>query len=203
MRKKFWMTFLIALICFSALFAGAGRYMRNKDSMTSTGGEDLNDLKAEEVLKDKDEMIFLLMGIDDDQNTGGVQKLKEKRKKAEDKYIKTGYRSDTMMLCKFNFETGEISMLSIPRDTKTNIRGRKSQEKINHAHSYGGPYLSIDAVRDLLKVDLEYYVTVDYLAVKEIVKAIGGVDINVPRNMNYSDPTAKPPLNQLCSRYSD
>ncbi len=192
MKKNFWATFLIALVCFSALFAGMGHFMSNEGSITSTGDEEK--LEAEEKLKDKDEMIFLLMGVDDEYDTGGVKALKEKRKKSEDRYIKTGYRSDTMILCKYNFETGEIAMLSIPRDTKTNIRGRKNQEKINHAHSYGGPYLAIDAVRDLLKIDLEYYVTVDYLAVKEIVEAIGGVDIDVPRDMKYKDVVAKPPL---------
>lgn len=192
MKKNFWATFLIALIAFSALFAGVGHFVLNKDSAASTEEEDNSE--AEEVLKDKDEMIFLLMGVDDEYNTGGVKRLKEKRKKSEDKYITTGYRSDTMILCKYNFKTGEISMLSIPRDTKTNIRGRKNQEKITHAHSYGGPYLAMDAVRDLLKIDLKYYATVDYLAVKEIVDAIGGVEIDVPRNMYYKDVVAKPPL---------
>ena len=143
------------------------RVLRIRKQMSDTHKKIKNIRK--EILKDKDEMIFLLMGVDDEYNTGGVKRLKEKRKKSEDKYITTGYRSDTMILCKYNFKTGEISMLSIPRDTKTNIRGRKNQEKITHAHSYGGPYLAMDAVRDLLKIDLKYYATVDYLAVKEIV----------------------------------
>jgi LCP family protein required for cell wall assembly len=196
MRRKFWTTFLIALICFSALFAFGGRYVLNRDLGASRGeGEDKDDnLELDETSKDKDEILVLLMGIDDEQTTSAVQKLKEKRKKTEERYITTGHRSDTMILCRFNFETGEITMVSIPRDTRTNIRGRKSQERINHAHSYGGPYLSIDAVKDLLNIDLEYYVTVDYLAVKEIVEAIGGVDIDVPRDMKYKDVLAKPPL---------
>ena len=194
MRKKFWTTFLIALIGFSAIFAGAGRYVLNKNSVVSVGDEEDDNLELEEMTNEKDEILILLMGIDDDDGTGGVAKVKEKKIEGENKHKPTGKRTDTMMLCKFNFTTGEFTLVSIPRDTRTNIRGRKNQERINHAHSYGGPYLSIDTVRDLLGVDLEYYVTVDYLAVKEVVDAIGGVDIDVPRDMKYSDPTAKPPL---------
>lgn len=193
MRKKFWTTFLIALMAFSAIFAGAGRYVLNKNSVASVGDEEDN-LELEEITNEKNEILVLLMGIDDDDGTGGVANVKEKKIEGENKHKPTGKRTDTMMLCKFNFETGEFTLVSIPRDTRTNIRGRKNQERINHAHSYGGPYLSIDTVRDLLGVDLEYYVTVDYLAVKEVVDAIGGVDIDVPRDMKYSDPTAKPPL---------
>lgn len=192
MKKKFWTTFLIALIGFSALFAWGGRYIMNKDSLASN--EDDEETIAEEVLKEKGEILFLLMGIDDQDGTGGVKKVKEKKIEGEDRHKATGKRTDTMMLCKFNLETGDITMLSIPRDTRVNIRGRKEKERINHAHSYGGPYLAIKTVKDLLNIDLDYYVTVDYLAVKTIVDAIGGVEIDVPERMYYKDPTDKPPL---------
>lgn len=189
MKKRFWGTFLIGIIGFSALFAGAGRYILNKDSIASIGDSQEDDLDEIE-LDGKDEIIFLLTGIDE---SSGIEKIKEKRIK-ENEYVTTGYRTDTMMLCKFNFETGDISILSIPRDTRVNIRGRENKEKINHAYSYGGPYLTLRTVKDLLQIDLDYYVTVDYLAVKEIVDSIGGVDIDVPMNMRKSDPTDKPPL---------
>lgn len=193
MKKKFLVTFLISLICFSVIFAGLGRYLSNRDSIAFTGDED-DDEVTEGAFKGKDEILFLLMGIDDQQGTGGVAKVKEKKIEGEDKHKPTGNRTDTMMLCKFNFKTGDISILSIPRDTRVRIRGRKNEAKINAAHSHGGPYLAIKTVKDFLNIDLEYYVTVDYLAVKGIVDAIRGVEIDVPRNMKYNDPTDKPPL---------
>ncbi len=50
-------------------------------------------------------------------------------------------------------------------------------------------------VKDLLGVDVEYYVKVDYNIVKEFVELVdGGVEVNVPMDMEYSDPTADPPL---------
>ena len=125
----------------------------------------------------KDDITFLLLGVD-----------------SKDVSKSSGTRTDTMMLCKVDKSTGDISILSIPRDTKARIRGRKNEEKINHAHAYGGPDLSVKAVKDLLGVDLEYYVKVDYNIVKEFVDLIGGVEIDVPMDMKYSDPVADPPL---------
>ena len=129
------------------------------------------------LIKDKDDITFLLMGVD-----------------SYDVKKSSGTRTDTMIVCKVNKSTGKISMLSIPRDTKAIIRGRKNEEKINHAHAYGGPDLAVKAVKDLLGIDLEYYVKVDYKIVKEFVDIIGGVEIDVPMDMKYSDPVADPPL---------
>lgn len=193
MKKKFWITFLIALVGFSALFATTSHYILNKDSIAYQGEKD-SDLEAEKELEEKGEILFLLMGIDDQDGSGGVAKVKEKKIEGKDAHKPTGKRTDTMILCKYNLETGHITMLSIPRDSRVNIRGRKGKEKINHAHSHGGPYLAVKTVKDFLNIDLEYYVTVDYLAVREIVNAIGGVEIDIPERMYYSDPTDKPPL---------
>jgi len=90
--------------------------------------------------------------------------------------------------------TGSVSVLSIPRDTKVYIRGRENQERINHAHAYGGPDLSIKAVKDLLGVDLDYYVRVDYKFVEKYIDLIGGVEVDVPMDMDYEDLVADPPL---------
>ncbi|NLY76916.1 MAG: LCP family protein [Tissierellia bacterium] len=192
MKKKFWTTFLISLIVFSTIYGFIGNYILKKDLSYSADNsqEDQEQVEEEEA---KGEILFLLIGIDDMEGVGGVKRVKE-LEEDENGYKSTGMRSDTIILCKFNYETGEISMLSIPRDTRTNIRGRRYQEKINHAYSYGGPQLLVQTVKDLLKVDLEYYVTVDYQAVSEIVDAIGGVEIEVPQRMRYKDLAAKPPL---------
>ncbi|GFN35488.1 LCP family protein [Tepidimicrobium xylanilyticum] len=193
MKKKFWTAFLISLIVFSAIFATIGHHILNMDS-TAYQGEDEEDLETEKKIEDKGEILFLLMGIDDQDGTGGVASVKKKKIEGENSHKPTGKRTDTMILCKYNFNTGDITMLSIPRDSRVNIRGRKSMEKINHAHSHGGPYLALETVKDFLNINLEYYVTVDYLAVKEIVNAIGGVEIDIPERMYYYDPMDKPPL---------
>lgn len=103
-------------------------------------------------------------------------------------------RSDTIMLVDLNSETGRVNLLSIPRDTRTPIEGRKNEEKINHSFAYGGPELTLETVSKLIGVDIDNYIVVDYKAVREYIDLIGGVDIYVPMDMKYSDPVADPPL---------
>lgn len=177
MKKTFFKTFFVSFIIFSLVWSG----FIYKTVIKATGEED-DDNEYKETFIDrlvdgKDDITFLLLGVD-----------------SKDVSKSSGTRTDTMMLCKVDKSTGDISILSIPRDTKARIRGRKYEEKINHAHAYGGPDLSVKAVKDLLGVDLEYYVKVDYNIVKEFVDLIGGVEIDVPMDMKYSDPVADPPL---------
>lgn len=127
------------------------------------------------------ELMVLLLGIDNDGPDKNASLTQER-----------GRRTDTMMLAKANFDSGEIEILSIPRDTRVMINGK--EDKINHAHSYGGPELAMKTVEDFLGIDIDYYVKVDFNGVKQIVDAIGGVEVDVPVRMKYTDPVAKPPL---------
>ncbi len=176
MKKRFFRTFFISVILFTALWTGF-IYKTVIIAEGENGVDYEEDSFFNRLIKDKDDITFLLMGVD-----------------SYDVKKSSGTRTDTMIVCKVNKSTGKISMLSIPRDTKAIIRGRKNEEKINHAHAYGGPDLAVKAVKDLLGIDLEYYVKVDYKIVKEFVDIIGGVEIDVPMDMKYSDPVADPPL---------
>lgn len=120
---------------------------------------------------------FLLLGID-----------------SKDYQEVSSVRSDTIMLVDMNISSGEINIVSIPRDTRAAIYGRKNPEKINHSFAYGGPELTLSTVRNLLGIELDQYVLADYQLVREFVDLVGGVDIYVPMDMKYSDPVADPPL---------
>ncbi|WP_062551409.1 LCP family protein [Peptoniphilus phoceensis] len=102
-------------------------------------------------------------------------------------------RSDTIMVVNVDGKTGKVNIISIPRDTYTNIKGYK-KTKINHSFKYGGSELTLDTVNNLLGTDIKYYVTVDYRFVEDVVDKIGGVEVDVPIDMKYEDPTADPPL---------
>jgi LCP family protein required for cell wall assembly len=158
MRKRFFKAFFISLLIFSILWTGI-IYKLINDEAEYTGNF------IQRIIKSPDEITFLLLGVDT--NDGS----------------KSGSRTDTMMLFKVDKKTGKISVLSIPRDTRTRIRGRAQEDKINHAHAYGGPELSVKAVKDLLGIELEYYVKVDYQIVKEFVDLIGGVEVDVPMDI--------------------
>lgn len=105
-------------------------------------------------------------------------------------------RSDTMMLLSLDPKKNTAFILSIPRDTRVVLPGRRNATKINHAHRFGGAELSIQAARDLLGVPIHHYAVVDYKALYEIVDEVGGVEITVdhPGGMHYEDHAIKPPL---------
>lgn len=165
--KKFISSFLISIIIFTLLFLGVSRFILDNNSYKADG----------EIAESKidGEILVLFLGVDSD-----------------DLMAETGNRTDTMILGKADFDTGKIEMLSIPRDTRVIVNGR--EDKINHAHSYGGTNLAIQTVEDFLNLDIDYYVKVDFKGIQQIVDSIGGVEIEVKDRMYYSDPTATPPL---------
>lgn len=173
--KSFFKTFMVAFLIFSIIFGGLVVFILKSKNEENSFASNISDMISGD--DSNKEITFLLMGVD----SKDVSKAK-------------GQRTDTMMLCRYDDTTGKISILSIPRDTMAVIRGRKNKGKINHAHAYGGPDLSVKAVRDLLGIDFEYYVRVDYKIVEDVVNLIGGVEVDVPMDMKYSDPTADPPL---------
>lgn len=126
----------------------------------------------------KNAINILLLGIDSDY-------IRESKK--------MGYRSDSIMVTSVNLDTKEVKMLSIPRDSYTDVPGNKNKDKINHAMAYGGGpqkkgnQYAVKAVEDLLGIDIHYYITIDMDVIKNTVDAIGGVTIEVERNMGYSD----------------
>lgn len=104
-------------------------------------------------------------------------------------------RSDSIMLVTIDPNKENPSIISIPRDTRVEIPGRKNFDKINHAHAYGGPELLVKTVEKLLDLDINYYVRINYNVVIDVVDALGGIEIDVPIDMRYRDPYATPPLN--------
>ena len=94
--------------------------------------------------------------------------------------------SDTIMLGVFDTGEKTASLISIPRDTLVKYNG--SNIKLNAAYSYGGVEAVVQCVREMLAVPIDYYVTVNTRAFREIVDQIGGVYFNVPVKMDYEDP---------------
>ncbi|WP_422485537.1 LCP family protein [Gudongella sp. DL1XJH-153] len=178
MKKQFIAVFMASLLIFGAFYGILANTVFKDDTAVASDPEQIEDPSQdkEPVEEEKNDILFLLMGVD-----------------AQDIDESEGTRTDTMMLTSIDLDTGKISILSIPRDTRTTVQGRL--DKINAAHAYAGPEYSVEVVQNLLDIDLEYYVKVDYQIVQDVVNSIGGVTVEVPFNMKYRDPTAKPPLN--------
>ncbi|MEM9264191.1 MAG: LCP family protein [Cyanobacteria bacterium P01_F01_bin.13] len=98
-------------------------------------------------------------------------------------------RTDTILLARINPETESINVMSIPRDTRVDIPGYGS-DKINQANVEGGAELAAQTVSyNFNEVEIDRYVRVSTAAFREIVDLIGGVEVFVPKAMQYEDKT--------------
>jgi LCP family protein required for cell wall assembly len=95
--------------------------------------------------------------------------------------------SDTILMLRFDPETKKLTLLSIPRDTRTSLEGH-GVIKINAANAKGGPALSAQVISELLNgVAIDRYVRINVQGVEKLVDALGGVTVYVPKDMKYQD----------------
>ena len=95
--------------------------------------------------------------------------------------------ADVMLLMKFDPETKKVTMLSVPRDTRTEIEGHGIR-KINAANVEGGPALTAKTVSNVLGgVGIDRYIRINVLGVGKLIDALGGVTVYVPKDMKYQD----------------
>ncbi|MDS1029694.1 LCP family protein [Bacillota bacterium LX-D] len=99
-----------------------------------------------------------------------------------DQREKENARADTIMVAFLDLEKSQVSIISVPRDTYADIPGYRSQ-KINHSHALGGPELTAEAVSDLLGVQIDKYVEVNFENFEKIIDTMGGVTIDVEKRM--------------------
>jgi LCP family protein required for cell wall assembly len=89
-------------------------------------------------------------------------------------------RSDSMLLVRLDPETHRVAYLSIPRDLQVEIPGYGTS-KINAANQIGGPALTLATIKQLTGLPIDHVVVVDFDGFKELIDAIGGVEIDVPK----------------------
>lgn len=100
---------------------------------------------------------------------------------------KENSRSDTMILASLDPSSGQVVMISIPRDTR--IKNAKGQnDRINSINWLQGPEAACKQVGKLLDVPVDYYVVTNFGGFDDIVDALGGVHIDVQSNMYHADP---------------
>ncbi|MEH1819108.1 MAG: LCP family protein [Nostoc sp.] len=95
--------------------------------------------------------------------------------------------SDTILLAKIKPDSHSINILSIPRDTLVKFYG-VGVDKINDANVRGGTKLAAQSVSQLLDgVSIDRYVRLDTEGFIHLVDALGGVEVNIPKKMDYVD----------------
>lgn len=126
--------------------------------------------KREAKAEPKDDNISILfIGVDDS----------EKRGQGSD-----NSRSDALLLATLNKGDKTVKLVSIPRDSYVYIPEVGYKDKINHAHAFGGPLATIEAVEELFDIPVDYYVRMNFNAFIDVVDALGGIDLEV--NIPYA-----------------
>ena len=93
--------------------------------------------------------------------------------------ISQNYHSDVNMLVTVNPVSHEVLMTSIPRDYYVNLPSKASMDKLTHSGLYGIQE-TVGAVEDMMGIDINYYVKVNYNTIVTLVDAMGGIEINSP-----------------------
>ncbi|WP_342380105.1 LytR family transcriptional regulator [Bacillus thuringiensis] len=164
MKKKilFWILGIVGV-----LIIGGGAYVyhvysnvaNTLDTVHKPLDRDKSDKRSEKVdVSDKKPISILLMGVDQEDNGTG--------------------RSDSLMLFTLNPPKKSMKITSIPRDSYTEIVGKGKKDKINHAYAFGGIDMSVKTVENFLNIPVDHYIEVNMAGFRDIVDAVGGVDVN-------------------------
>ncbi|ACD54011.1 LytR family transcriptional regulator [Clostridium botulinum] len=94
-------------------------------------------------------------------------------------------RTDTIMVLNYNPKEKKLQVVSIPRDTLIDVNGKNL--KINSAYAIGGEKRVKSEVEKLLNISINYIAKIDYNAFREFIDAIGGIKMQIERNMIYDD----------------
>lgn len=171
-KKKTWVKVLLSI--FLILFIAAGAYAYTVynslteavDTMHTPINREKSEKRTQDVeLESAQPFSVLLLGVDEREGDRG--------------------RSDSIIVLTVNPNTNSVKMLSIPRDTRTEMVGKGTQDKINHAFAFGGVEMSIATVENFLDIPIDYYVEINMEGFKDIVDAVGGVTVQNDLDFNY------------------
>lgn len=89
-----------------------------------------------------------------------------------------GNNSDTIIIASINNETKDVKLVSVYRDSYLN-RADDTYGKCNAAYSKGGPKQAIEMLNTNLDLNIQYYVSIDFVALIKTVEALGGLEIDI------------------------
>ncbi|MFD6440320.1 LCP family protein [Peribacillus sp. NPDC060186] len=158
-------TLLILFICGGAYAASVYQSLAGAIH-TMQGAKHKTDKRVDDIkFKSQDPFSLLILGVDERKNDKG--------------------RSDTMIVMTINPKKESIELLSLPRDTRTEIIGQGTNDKMNHAYAYGGVNMSINTVESYLDIPIDYYVKMNMEGFQDIVNAVGGVTVDNDMDLAY------------------
>ncbi len=161
---------VVGLVCFKGSIWIYNTFINPPQAQVAAADENIKNNKE---LNER--INILILGIDDGDSEAAASEPK---------------RTDAVMLLSVDPKENNVSVLSIPRDTKVVLPGHRDPDKMNAAFAYGGAVMAKQTVANLLQVPIHYYALADWRGFIEVVNLIGGVDLYVDRDLYYEDPYA-------------
>lgn len=171
-RKRIWQTILSIVILLAIFLGGTMGYYGSKVgsfldgiSTDEAGAEDPENIELTRRLEDLEPFSALILGTDVvDQGSA---------------------RSDTIIVATVNPKENDMKLVSIPRDTIITLPNTSTAdpddvfvEKINAAFSSGGPELAQEVIGEYLDIPIDFYATMDFRGLVELVDAVDGITVN-------------------------
>lgn len=166
-RRRALIVLAVVVVLVGAGAGAAFAYLSSISSSLNSGVDDdlLNALVATDMAEDP--FYVLILGVDSSEE------------RDEDNSTDGTYRSDSIMLARIDPVNKKITLVSIHRDTLVDL-DEYGQQKLNAAYAYGGAALAVETVSELAGVDISHYVEVNFDALIAIVDALGGIEVDVP-----------------------
>src|SRR5699024_7408659 len=162
--RKLWLKIPLAIILIFILAVGGYAYSVYHNAKKTVDGQihapvsSIDIGKTREKMEKTEPLNILLMGIDSDTPEGG--------------------RSDALMVMTLDPKDEQMQLVSIPRDTRTEIAGKGVDDKINHAYAFGGSDMAVDTVEQFLDIELDYYVRINMSGFERLVDELGTITVN-------------------------
>lgn len=158
---------VVLVVCLGGVGA-AFAYFHKVGSNLSEGID--GDLRAQLVKTDlaNEPFYMLLMGTD-----GSAERA------ASDEYAGDPTRSDSIILARIDAPNHKVTLVSLHRDTLIDM-GEYGQNKLNASYAIGGPAMAVETVSKLAGVPISHYAEINFDGFRDVVDALGGVDVDVP-----------------------
>lgn len=164
-----WFITLAIIICLALIILLTILYWQvqsTSNTMYASVHDEHSALRVEPIRLENDEPFsVLLLGVDKRDGDSG--------------------RSDTILVATVNPKEKTTKMLSVPRDTFTQISGTSKLDKINHAYAFGGLKMAKETVEQLLNIPIDYAVSINMEGFVQTVNLLGGVEVDNPFSFSY------------------
>lgn len=103
---------------------------------------------------------------------------------SDERTLTESARTDSMIICSINTNTGEVKLTSIMRDLAVNydeIGDYNGTYRINAANYFGGENLAMRIVNECFGMNIEHYVRVNFYGFQQIAEQLGGVDMDITK----------------------